>query len=90
MQCHYCKRFEREATLEYLPNKKSYYCKLCGYSWSEDTINAEQPKAGGFPLTVVKEELIDDPNESSKEDKTGLRVGGIPKGALDKYKKSKK
>ena len=59
MQCHYCARFQKEATLEYLPNKKSYYCKLCGYSWSEDTINdmsKTEIKAGGFPLTVVKED----------------------------------
>ena len=67
MQCHYCKRFQKESPLEYLPNKKSYYCKLCGNYFGEDEINASLPKkatkkmdkdkqAGSFPLTVIKED----------------------------------
>ena len=58
VQCHYCARSGLDNKLEYIPHKKEYYCKRCGYSWSEDTINEMLPKAGGFPLTVVKEDDV--------------------------------
>ena len=67
MQCEYCAKFGNDNLLEHLPNKKSYYCKRCGNYFGEDEINAkikaEQPKAGGFPLTVVKEDVAKEVKE---------------------------
>ena len=57
--CHYCKRFGKESTLEHLPAKKSFYCKLCGNYWGEDSINEMRPKKAPkkevVPAVVEKE-----------------------------------
>jgi hypothetical protein len=42
--CPYCKKYGKENILEYIPDRLQYYCKHCEYNYSEDTINAEQPK----------------------------------------------
>ena len=85
VQCHYCARSGLDNKLEYIPHKKEYYCKRCEYHFSENTISDMLPnteveaEAGGFPLTVVKEDVakevkkiyktIDDEKEQPKRTK---------------------
>ena len=80
-QCHYCARSGVENKLEYIPHKKEYYCKRCEYHFSEDSINDMLPKveteinseikAGGFPLTVVKEDSV--PKQVKEIYKTSIK-----------------
>ena len=82
VQCHYCSRSGLDNKLEYIPHKKEYYCKRCEYHFSEDTINDMLPKAeaGGFPLTVIKED----------DSITPKQIKDIYKSVETKSKKTKK
>ena len=58
MDCEYCAKFGNTNILEHLVNKKSFYCKRCGNYFGEDDVNARiKTEAGGFPLTVVKDDI---------------------------------
>ena len=42
--CQYCKKYGKENVLEYIPSRLQYYCKVCEYRYSEDSINESMPK----------------------------------------------
>ena len=92
VQCHYCARSGLDNKLEYIPHKKEYYCKRCEYHFSENTISDMLPKtevkaeAGGFQLTVIKEDVAKEVKETKKEDYsiTPKQVKGIYKTSIKK------
>jgi hypothetical protein len=77
--CPYCKKYGKENILEYIPDRLQYYCKRCEYKYSEDTINAEQPKHRTAKAKAPEKKKVFPHVSQYKEEPVKVEKVGEPK-----------